>query len=49
MWEEERYKKRCTKVCWGVGKVRGDVGKGERDVGKCGRKCVGVPHPNTLL
>ena len=36
-------------MCWGVGKVRGDVGKGEGgDVGKCGRKYVGAPHPNTL-
>ena len=32
-----------------VGEVRRDVGKGEGgDVGKCGRKCVGAPHPNTL-
>ena len=23
---------RCEKVCWGVGEVRGDVGRG---VGKC--------------
>ena len=35
------------------GQVRGDVGKGDGtgeagDVGKCGRKCVGNPHPNTL-
>ena len=32
-------------MCWGVGEVREDVGKGEgRDVGKC----VGAPHSNTL-
>ena len=31
-----------------MGEVRGDVGKGEGDVGKDGRKCVGAPHPNTL-
>ena len=31
-------------MCWGVGEVRGDVRKGEGDVGKC----VGAPHPNTL-
>ena len=34
VWGEEgrcgkRYKRRCRKVCWGVGEVRGDVGKGE--------------------
>ena len=40
-----RYERRCRKVCWGVGEVRGDVGKGEGgDVGKC----VGAPHPNTF-
>ena len=33
----------------GCGEVRGDVGKGEGgDVGMCGRKCVGAPHPHTL-
>ena len=26
MWEE--YERRCRRVCWGVGKVRVDVGKG---------------------
>ena len=25
----KRYKRRCRKVCWGVGEVRADVGKGE--------------------
>ena len=25
----KRYKRKCRKVCWGVGEVRGDVGKGE--------------------
>ena len=25
----KRYKSRCRKVCWGVGEVRGVVGKGE--------------------
>ena len=25
----ERYEGRCRKVCWGVGEVRRDVGKGE--------------------
>ena len=35
-------------MCWGVGEVRGDVGKGEGNGGKCGRKRVGAPHPNTL-
>ena len=28
---------RCGKVCWGVGKVRGDVGRLGRGVGKCVR------------
>ena len=37
----KRYERRCRKVCWGVGEVRGDVGN-------CGRKCVVAPHPNTL-
>ena len=23
------YERRCRKVCWGMGEVRGDVGKGE--------------------
>ena len=23
------YKRKCRKVCWGVGEVREDVGKGE--------------------
>ena len=41
----KRYEKRCRKVCWDVGEVRGDVRKGEGgDVGKC----VGAPHPKTL-
>ena len=31
---------RCEKGCWGVGEVRGDVGKGR--VGEGVRKCVGV-------
>ena len=40
----KRYE-RCKKVCWGVGEVRGDVGKGEGgDVGKC----VGAPHSDTF-
>ena len=25
----KRYERRCRKVGWGVGEVRGDVGKGE--------------------
>ena len=25
----KRYKRRCRKVCWGMGEVREDVGKGE--------------------
>ena len=25
----KRYERRCRKVCWGVGEVRGDVGKGK--------------------
>ena len=28
---------RCGKVCWGVRKVRGDVGRLGRGVGKCVR------------
>ena len=26
---EKRYERKCRKVCWGVGEVRGDVRKGE--------------------
>ena len=33
---------RCEKVCWGVGEVREDVGKGRGSVGEGVRKCVGV-------
>ena len=40
----KRYERRCRKVCWGVGEVRGDVGKGE------GREMWGSvlgPHTQT--
>ena len=31
---------RCGKVCWGVGKIRGDVGKCVGvGVGKCWERC----------
>ena len=33
---------RCEEVCWGVGEVRGYVGKGRGSVGEGVRKCVGV-------
>ena len=34
---------RCGKVCWGVGKVRGDVRRGVgKGKGRCGKVCWGV-------
>ena len=31
----KRYERRCRKVCWGVGEVRGDVGKGGGGKERC--------------
>ena len=41
----KRYERRCRKVCWGVGEVRGDVGKGE--VREEMRGSVLGPHTQT--
>ena len=41
----KRYESRCRKVCWVVGEVRGDVGKGEGSEEMWGS--VLGPHPLT--
>ena len=44
---EKRYERRCRKVCWGVGEVRVDVGKGEgREEMRGSRPMLG-PHTLT--
>ena len=45
----KRYERRCRKVCWGVGEVRGDVGKGEGSEEMWGRVGGSVLGPHTLL
>ena len=45
----KRYERRCKKVCWGVGEVRGDVGKGEgNEVREEMWGSVEAPYPNAL-
>ena len=53
VWERKgrcgkRYERRCRKVCWDVGEVRGDVGKGGGGR-RCGEACWGSTHKHTSL